>query len=109
MPRIRRRPVLERAQHRGVHEIGAHQSQYLHQAAFAEARADRVERIVAERACIEQLAAEANDVLMHVDKVSPHQQRFAILMEQLAGLAPVAPKVEGDSEGDATEAESDPA
>jgi tetratricopeptide (TPR) repeat protein len=58
------------------------------------------------------LAAEANDVLMHVDKVSPHQQRFAILMEQLATLAPsAAPVEEVAAEGEAApgEAEADPA
>ena len=36
------------------------------------------------------LAAEATDVLMHVDKISPNQQRFAQLMEQLAKLAAAA-------------------
>ena len=36
----------------------------------------------------EALAAEARDVLMHVDRVQPGQQRFAQLMEQLAKLAP---------------------
>ena len=35
----------------------------------------------------EALAAEATDVLLHVDKVAPGQQRFAQLMEQLASLA----------------------
>jgi tetratricopeptide (TPR) repeat protein len=34
------------------------------------------------------LAAEATGVLMHVDEISPGQQRFAQLMEQLATLAP---------------------
>jgi tetratricopeptide (TPR) repeat protein len=38
----------------------------------------------------EALAAEATDVLMHVDRVQPGQQRFAQLMEQLARLAPMA-------------------
>ncbi|GGE85973.1 hypothetical protein [Massilia psychrophila] len=38
----------------------------------------------------EALAAEALDVLMHVDRIQPGQQRFAQLMEQLARLAPVA-------------------
>jgi tetratricopeptide (TPR) repeat protein len=63
----------------------------------------------------EALAVEANDVLMHVDKISPHQQRFAILMEQLAALAP-APPAEGGEEGEGAggdtgdaEAEPDPA
>ncbi len=38
------------------------------------------------------LSAEATEVLLHVDKVQPGQQRFAQLMEQLATLAPsVAP------------------
>jgi tetratricopeptide (TPR) repeat protein len=37
----------------------------------------------------ETLAAEATDVLLHVDKIQPGQQRFAQLMEQLARLAPV--------------------
>ena len=36
----------------------------------------------------EALAAEARDVLMHVDRVQPGQQRFAQLMEQLSKLAP---------------------
>ena len=36
------------------------------------------------------LSAEAHGVLMHVDKLQPGQQRFAQLMEQLAGLAPTA-------------------
>jgi hypothetical protein len=36
----------------------------------------------------EGLATEATDVLLHVDKVQPGQQRFAQLMEQLAKLAP---------------------
>jgi hypothetical protein len=35
------------------------------------------------------LPAEATDVLLHVDKIQPGQQRFAQLMEQLARLAPV--------------------
>lgn len=38
----------------------------------------------------EALAAEATEVLMHVDRVQPGQQRFAQMMEQLAKLAPVA-------------------
>jgi tetratricopeptide (TPR) repeat protein len=37
----------------------------------------------------EALAAEATEVLMHVDKIQPGQQRFAQLMEHLARLAPV--------------------
>lgn len=36
------------------------------------------------------LSAEATDVLLHVDKIEPGQQRFAQLMEQLATLAPSA-------------------
>ncbi|MET0857232.1 MAG: tetratricopeptide repeat protein [Telluria sp.] len=36
----------------------------------------------------EALSAEAAEVLMHVDKIQPGQQRFAQLMEQLATLAP---------------------
>ncbi|WLI89562.1 tetratricopeptide repeat protein [Massilia sp. R2A-15] len=38
----------------------------------------------------EKLAAETTDVLMHVDRVQPGQQRFAQMMEQLARLAPAA-------------------
>jgi tetratricopeptide (TPR) repeat protein len=36
------------------------------------------------------LSAETTEVLLHVDKVQPGQQRFAQLMEQLALLAPSA-------------------
>jgi tetratricopeptide (TPR) repeat protein len=36
----------------------------------------------------EALAAEATEVLMHVDKIQPGQQRFAQLMEHLATLVP---------------------
>ncbi len=36
----------------------------------------------------ENLSREATDVLLHVDKVQPGQQRFAQLMEQLASLCP---------------------
>lgn len=36
------------------------------------------------------LAQEATEVLLQVDKVQPGQQRFAVLMEQLASLAPKA-------------------
>jgi tetratricopeptide (TPR) repeat protein len=36
------------------------------------------------------LAMEATEVLLHVDKVQPGQQRFAQLMEQLASLCPRA-------------------
>ena len=38
------------------------------------------------------LSAEATEVLLHVDKIQPGQQRFAQLMEQLATLAPSAAK-----------------
>jgi tetratricopeptide (TPR) repeat protein len=38
----------------------------------------------------EALAAEAHEVLLHVDRLLPGQQRFAQLMEQLAGLKPGA-------------------
>ena len=36
----------------------------------------------------EALSLEATDVLLHVDKIQPGQQRFALLMEQLASLCP---------------------
>ncbi|MES2015261.1 MAG: tetratricopeptide repeat protein [Pseudomonadota bacterium] len=36
----------------------------------------------------EALSIEATEVLLHVDKVQPGQQRFAQLMEQLASLSP---------------------
>jgi tetratricopeptide (TPR) repeat protein len=36
----------------------------------------------------EALAGEAQQVLLHVDKIQPGQQRFAQLMESLAALAP---------------------
>ncbi|SHH63627.1 tetratricopeptide repeat-containing response regulator [Massilia sp. CF038] len=36
----------------------------------------------------EAIALEATEVLLHVDKVQPGQQRFAQLMEQLAALCP---------------------
>ncbi|MCE3261139.1 MAG: response regulator receiver protein [Pseudoduganella sp.] len=36
----------------------------------------------------EALMAEANDVLMHVDRIAPGQQRFAQLIEQLQQLMP---------------------
>jgi hypothetical protein len=38
----------------------------------------------------EALAAEAAEVLLHVDRLLPGQQRFAQLMEQLAALKPGA-------------------
>ncbi len=44
------------------------------------------------------LAMEANNVLAHVDKISPHHQRFAILMEQLQALAPVGSKPIADED-----------
>jgi tetratricopeptide (TPR) repeat protein len=45
------------------------------------------------------LSLEATDVLLHVDKVQPGQQRFAVLMEQLASLSP---KIEeGDDQSQA--------
>jgi tetratricopeptide (TPR) repeat protein len=37
----------------------------------------------------EQMVAEAHEVLQHVDRLLPGQQRFAQLMEQLAQLQPV--------------------
>ncbi|NVD99544.1 response regulator [Massilia sp. BJB1822] len=37
------------------------------------------------------LMAEANDVLMYVDRIAPGQQRFAQMIEQLALLAPAPP------------------
>lgn len=45
------------------------------------------------------LSAEASEVLLHVDKIQPGQQRFAQLMEQLAALTP--------SDGDAVTAAPD--
>jgi tetratricopeptide (TPR) repeat protein len=42
----------------------------------------------------EQLSAEAYDVLHHVDKLLPGQQRFAQLIEQLAQLQPQAEQTE---------------
>jgi hypothetical protein len=47
----------------------------------------------------EALSAEATEVLLHVDKIQPGQQRFAQLMEQLAILAPsVGDAAEGEAE-----------
>lgn len=47
----------------------------------------------------EALSAETTEVLLHVDKVQPGQQRFAQLMEQLASLAPSAGAAdEGEAE-----------
>ncbi|MDB5790623.1 MAG: response regulator receiver protein [Massilia sp.] len=42
----------------------------------------------------EALALEAHEVLAHVDRLQPGQQRFAQLMEQLAALAPKAEAVD---------------
>ena len=44
------------------------------------------------------LSNEATDVLLHVDKVQPGQQRFAQLMEQLASLSPTASAGDGQSQ-----------
>jgi hypothetical protein len=38
----------------------------------------------------EEMAAEATEVLMQVDKIAPNQRRFAQLMDQLATLSPSA-------------------
>jgi hypothetical protein len=46
----------------------------------------------------QELAREAHQVLMHVDRLQPGQQRFAQLMEQLAALAPSAEDAEPGSE-----------
>jgi tetratricopeptide (TPR) repeat protein len=52
----------------------------------------------------EALAAEAHEVLLHVDRLLPGQQRFAQLMEQLTALKPGA-----EEEGaEAPELESEP-
>jgi tetratricopeptide (TPR) repeat protein len=53
----------------------------------------------------ELMAAEAHEVLAHVDHLQPGQQRFAQLMEQLAALAP---KVEEVNEVAAEEAPTPP-
>ena len=42
------------------------------------------------------LAAEAHEVLAHVDRLQPGQQRFAQLMEQLAALAPKVEQEEAE-------------
>jgi tetratricopeptide (TPR) repeat protein len=47
------------------------------------------------------LAAEATEVLMHVDRIQPGQQRFAQLMEQLAALAPAQGAGEDETPGGA--------
>jgi tetratricopeptide (TPR) repeat protein len=52
------------------------------------------------------LSEEATSVLMHVDHISPGQQRFAQLMEQLALLAP-APAALASAIGDQLEAMGD--
>ena len=52
-----------------------------------------------ERGYDEALSLEAHEVLAHVDRLQPGQQRFAQLMEQLAALAP---KVEGPVESGPT-------
>lgn len=44
------------------------------------------------------LSNEATDVLLHVDKVQPGQQRFAQLMEQLASLSPTSGAGDGQSQ-----------
>ena len=44
------------------------------------------------------LSNEATDVLLHVDKVQPGQQRFAQLMEQLAYLCPKTGTGDGQSQ-----------
>ena len=43
-------------------------------------------------------ASEATEVLLHVDKILPGQQRFAQLMEQLAALAPTAAQMESEQD-----------
>ena len=55
---------------------------------------------------VRELAEEATSVLMHVDHISPGQQRFAQLMEQLALLAP-APAALASAIGDQLEAIGD--
>ncbi|WP_409521918.1 response regulator [Massilia sp.] len=49
-----------------------------------------------EKGYAELLAAEAHEVLAHVDRLQPGQQRFAQLMEQLAALAPKGEAVESE-------------
>jgi tetratricopeptide (TPR) repeat protein len=46
----------------------------------------------------EALSMEATEVLLHVDKVQPGQQRFAQLMEQLASLCPRAGAADDQSQ-----------
>ena len=43
------------------------------------------------------LAGETSDLLLHVDKVMPGQQRFAQLMEQLASLCPANDDAQGEA------------
>jgi tetratricopeptide (TPR) repeat protein len=43
------------------------------------------------------LAAEAHDILLHVDRLLPGQQRFAQLMEQLTALKPRDEEVAGEA------------
>lgn len=45
------------------------------------------------------LAAEAQEVLLHVDRLLPGQQRFAQLMEQLSTLSAEAPAVADGADG----------
>jgi tetratricopeptide (TPR) repeat protein len=56
----------------------------------------------------EALAAEAHQVLLHVDRLLPGQQRFAQLMEQLAALKPGAEEVAGEA-GPESKQEPEPA
>ena len=46
----------------------------------------------------ELMAAEAHEVLAHVDQLQPGQQRFAQLMEQLAALVPKAEEAAAEEE-----------
>jgi tetratricopeptide (TPR) repeat protein len=50
------------------------------------------------------LAAEAAEVLLHVDRLLPGQQRFAQMMEQLAALKPAAAEVAEADAGQAGDA-----
>jgi tetratricopeptide (TPR) repeat protein len=52
----------------------------------------------------EALAAEAAEVLLHVDRLLPGQQRFAQMMEQLAALKPAAAEVAEADAGQAGDA-----
>ncbi|CAN7687252.1 response regulator [Pseudoduganella sp. LjRoot289] len=51
------------------------------------------------------LMDEANDVLMHVDRIAPGQQRFAQLIEQLALLMPARPGIVEEAEAELAGAE----